>query len=217
MGIKDQMQGKLKPMNAEDTAEVVARGEADMVVVVATRLVGVAGLDVVGPIPEELQTKIGFAAGLSASAKQPEAAKALIKFLSSAVGRADTQGQWRRTDVKLESFAVVARCPCLQAVHRRTRLLAQRQHHRVVGQDIVGQHQRRDRRQPGVRFRRRRQRRNGEREAQIAGQNQPAVLVACIHHKRAPRLFCYRRSVSQVSCGSVLPLVAIAAFAFSVC
>jgi len=83
MGIKDQMQGKLKPMAAEDTAEVVARGEADMVVVVATRLVGVGGLDVVGPIPEELQTKIGFAAGLSASAKQPEAAKALIKFLSA--------------------------------------------------------------------------------------------------------------------------------------
>jgi molybdate transport system substrate-binding protein len=83
MGIKDQMQGKLKPMAAEDTAEVVGRGEADMVVVVATRLVGVSGLDVVGPIPEELQTKIGFAAGLSASAKEPETAKALVKFLSA--------------------------------------------------------------------------------------------------------------------------------------
>ncbi len=82
MGIKDAMQGKLKPMAAEDTAEVVARGEADMVVVVATRLTGVAGLDVVGPIPAELQTKIGFAAGLSTSAKEPDAAKALIRFLS---------------------------------------------------------------------------------------------------------------------------------------
>ena len=77
------MQGKLKPMAAEDCVEVVARGEADMVVVVATRIVGVAGVDVVGPIPEALQTKIGFAAGLSASTKQPEAAKALIKFLSA--------------------------------------------------------------------------------------------------------------------------------------
>ncbi len=63
------MQGKLKPMAAEDCVEVVARGEADMVVVVATRIVGVAGVDVVGPIPEALQTKIGFAAGLSASTK----------------------------------------------------------------------------------------------------------------------------------------------------
>jgi molybdate transport system substrate-binding protein len=83
MGIKKQMQGKLKPMKAEDTVEVVGRGDADMVVVVATRITGVAGVDIVGPIPEELQTKIGFAAGLSASTKQPDAAKALIRFLSA--------------------------------------------------------------------------------------------------------------------------------------
>lgn len=83
MGIKAEMQGKLKPMAAEDTVEVVARGEADMVVVVATRIMDVAGVDPVGPIPEELQTKIGFAAGLSASAKEVAAAKALIQFLSS--------------------------------------------------------------------------------------------------------------------------------------
>jgi molybdate transport system substrate-binding protein len=63
------MQGTLKPMAAEDCVEVVARGEADMVVVVATRMVGVAGIDVAGPLPESLQTKIGFAAGLSAATK----------------------------------------------------------------------------------------------------------------------------------------------------
>lgn len=83
MGIKSEMQSRLKPMAAEDTVEVVARGEADMVVVVATRITGVPGVDVVGPIPEQLQTKIGFAAGLSASTKEPEAAKALIRFLSA--------------------------------------------------------------------------------------------------------------------------------------
>jgi molybdate transport system substrate-binding protein len=82
MGIAAEMKSKLRPMKAEDTVEVVARGDADMVVVVATRLVDVPGVDVVGPIPEELQTKIGFAAGLGASAKEPEAAKALIRFLS---------------------------------------------------------------------------------------------------------------------------------------
>jgi molybdate transport system substrate-binding protein len=83
MGIKAEMQGKLKPMEAEDTVEVVARGEADMVVVVATRISDVPGVQLVGPIPEELQTKIGFAAGLSASAKEPDAAKALIRFLTA--------------------------------------------------------------------------------------------------------------------------------------
>jgi molybdate transport system substrate-binding protein len=83
LGIKAEMQGKLKPMGAEDTVEVVARGEADMVVVVATRITGVPGVDLVGPIPEELQTRIGFAAGLSVSAKEREAAQALIRFLTA--------------------------------------------------------------------------------------------------------------------------------------
>jgi molybdate transport system substrate-binding protein len=83
MGIKAEMQGKLKPMEAEDTVEVVARGEADLVVVVATRIMDVAGVDMVGPIPGELQTKIGFAAGLSSSTKEPDAAKALIRFLTA--------------------------------------------------------------------------------------------------------------------------------------
>jgi len=83
LGLAAEMQGKLKPMAAEDCVEVVARGEADMVVVVATRMVGVPAIDVVGPIPEALQTKIGFAVGLSASAKAPDAAEALIAFLSA--------------------------------------------------------------------------------------------------------------------------------------
>jgi molybdate transport system substrate-binding protein len=75
MGIKAQMQGKLKPM--------LARGDADLVVVVATRIMDVDGVDMVGPIPEELQTKIGFAAGLSSSAKEPDAAKSLIRFMTA--------------------------------------------------------------------------------------------------------------------------------------
>lgn len=83
IGLADAMKAKLKPMPANDTVEVVARGEADMVVVVATRLTDVPGIDIVGPIPADVQTWIGFAAGLSAATKQPEAAKALIAFISA--------------------------------------------------------------------------------------------------------------------------------------
>lgn len=83
LGIRPQMQGKLMPMKAEDCVEVVGRGEADMVVVVATRITGVADVEIVGPLPEDLQTKIGFAAGLSASTRQPDAAKALIRFIAA--------------------------------------------------------------------------------------------------------------------------------------
>ena len=88
MGIKAEMQSRLKPMAAEDTVEVVARGEADMVVLVPTRITGVSSVDAVGPIPQALQTEIGFAAGLSASAKDPYAAKASIRFLAAPEAKA---------------------------------------------------------------------------------------------------------------------------------
>ena len=83
LGIADEMKPKLRPMPASDTAEVVARGEADMVVVVMPRISGVPGIDVVGPLPPELQTHIGFAAGVSVAASEPEGAQALVRFLSS--------------------------------------------------------------------------------------------------------------------------------------
>ena len=83
LGIAAEMKTKLKPMEAEDTVEVVARGDADMVVVVASRIYDVPGVDPVGPIPAELQTEIGFAAGLGAGAKEVEAANALIRFVAS--------------------------------------------------------------------------------------------------------------------------------------
>ena len=83
LGIAAEMKDKLKPMAAEDTVEVVARGDADMVVVVSSRIYDVEGVDPVGPIPAELQTRIGFAAGLGAAAKEVEAANALIRFLTA--------------------------------------------------------------------------------------------------------------------------------------
>lgn len=83
LGITQEMRDTLKPMAAEECVEVVARGDADMVVVVATRIVDVPGVDYAGPIPDALQTKIGFAAGLSSAARDPHTAQALIRFLAA--------------------------------------------------------------------------------------------------------------------------------------
>jgi molybdate transport system substrate-binding protein len=88
LGIAAEMKDKLKPMAAEDTVEVVARGDADMVVVVSSRIYDVEGVDPVGPIPAELQTRIGFAAGLGAAAREVEAANALIRFLTAPEAKA---------------------------------------------------------------------------------------------------------------------------------
>ncbi len=88
LGIAGDMKPKLRPMAAEDTVEVVARGEAEMVVVIATRIVDVEGIDVVGFIPAELQTPIGISAGMSIATKEPDAARALIRFLTAPEAKA---------------------------------------------------------------------------------------------------------------------------------
>ena len=83
MGIGEQMKPKMRPMAAEDTVEVVARGEADMVVVVASRIVGVPGVEFIGLIPAEVQTNIGFTTGISSATREPDAARALVRFLTA--------------------------------------------------------------------------------------------------------------------------------------
>ena len=49
-----------------------------------TELLPIAGIDFLGPLPNELQTKIGYATARPLTGKQPEAAAALVKFMSSA-------------------------------------------------------------------------------------------------------------------------------------
>jgi molybdate transport system substrate-binding protein len=79
MGIKAEMQDKLKPMAAEGTVELVPRGEADMVVVVATRISDVPGVDVVGPIPEDCKRKSALPRAWAAPPKD----QALIRFFTA--------------------------------------------------------------------------------------------------------------------------------------
>lgn len=80
LGIEKEMASRLMPMPGEYNVEVVATGEADMVVVVASRMYGVKGVEVVGMLPADLQTWIAFAAGVSANAKDPALALQLAKY-----------------------------------------------------------------------------------------------------------------------------------------
>jgi molybdate transport system substrate-binding protein len=83
LGIGAEMKPKMRPMSAEDNVEAVARGEVEMVAVVASHITGVPGVEFVGLIPQELQTWIGFTAGVGRDAKEPEAARALLRFFAS--------------------------------------------------------------------------------------------------------------------------------------
>ena len=83
MGLTQAMASKMRPMPAEYNVEVVATGEADMVVVVASRIQDVKGVQPLGLIPKELQTWIGFAAGLAKDAKEESAARAFLRFMTT--------------------------------------------------------------------------------------------------------------------------------------
>src|SRR5712692_420766 len=83
LGIAAEMKPKMRPMPAEYNVEVVARGEVELVVVVASRISGVPGVQLVGRIPQELQTWIGFTAGVASAAKEPEAARAMLRFFTA--------------------------------------------------------------------------------------------------------------------------------------
>jgi molybdate transport system substrate-binding protein len=62
---------------------VVLRGEAEIGIQQMAELMAVAGIDVVGPLPRELQSVTPFVAAITTDARDPEAAKALIKFLTT--------------------------------------------------------------------------------------------------------------------------------------
>ncbi|MBI2988917.1 MAG: substrate-binding domain-containing protein [Deltaproteobacteria bacterium] len=81
-GIAEEMKPKLKPLSGDALVQAVPSGEAEMIVGTMSDIVA-GGTVLVGPLPPELQLYIRSAAGVVTTAKEPEAAKALIKFLTA--------------------------------------------------------------------------------------------------------------------------------------
>jgi molybdate transport system substrate-binding protein len=83
LGIADQMKDKARMIPATPVGEIVAKGEAEIGFQQIAELRPVAGIDIVGPLPEPLQKITVFSAGIVTGSKEPEAGKALISFLAS--------------------------------------------------------------------------------------------------------------------------------------
>jgi len=87
LGVADRVAGKSRkvrgPPSGEPVAAVVARGEAEIGFQQVSELIHVPGITYVGPIPAELQPGFSFAGVITKNAQQPEAASALLRFLSS--------------------------------------------------------------------------------------------------------------------------------------
>jgi molybdate transport system substrate-binding protein len=72
---------------AEPVAAVVARGEAEIGFQQISELLPVAGAEVVGPIPPEIQKITIFSAAVTTNAKSPDAARALIAYFAGPEAR----------------------------------------------------------------------------------------------------------------------------------
>jgi molybdate transport system substrate-binding protein len=87
LGIADEMKDKARKIPATPVGEIVAHGDAEIGFQQISELKPVQGIDIVGPLPNELQKVTVFSAGIATVSKEPEAGKALIKFLGSPAAR----------------------------------------------------------------------------------------------------------------------------------
>jgi molybdate transport system substrate-binding protein len=84
MGIADQIKDKVKiGAPGVPIGGIIARGEAEIGFQQVSELLPVAGIDYIGPLPPDIQQITVFASGIHTGATQADAAKALVKFLTS--------------------------------------------------------------------------------------------------------------------------------------
>ena len=83
LGIAEQVKAKAKPSAPERVAPAVASGEAELAIAMTLDMTSTKGVQLVGPFPGDLQYAFVNTAGVSTAARQPDAARALIKHLTT--------------------------------------------------------------------------------------------------------------------------------------
>jgi molybdate transport system substrate-binding protein len=83
MGIDDGKRKIVQTPPGTPVGPLIARGEVEIGFQQLSELLPTKGIDIIGPLPPELQLVTMFSFGLHAASKQPEAAKALVRFLTS--------------------------------------------------------------------------------------------------------------------------------------
>lgn len=84
MGIADQVKPKLKQVpSGVRIGTFITSGEAEIGFQQISELIHAPGVDYLGPLPPDVQKITVFSSGILSVAKQPEAAKELVKFLTA--------------------------------------------------------------------------------------------------------------------------------------
>jgi molybdate transport system substrate-binding protein len=83
MGIAHLINARARIIPSGFTAELLVTGEAELAIQQLSELKQVRGVEVVGPIPRELQTPAVFSAGRLAASNRAAQSDALLKYLAS--------------------------------------------------------------------------------------------------------------------------------------
>jgi len=84
LGIADAMKPKIKiAQGGRGAMELLAKGEVDFGLTFISEIITEPGVEVVGPLPQDISTPTALVGFLSAHSKEPDAAKALLRYLSS--------------------------------------------------------------------------------------------------------------------------------------
>ena len=84
LGVADQVKGKLKQTpSGVFVGDLIAKREVEIGFQQVSEIATFPDVDLVGPLPAEVQQTTVFSSAIIAGAKQAEAAKALVKFLTT--------------------------------------------------------------------------------------------------------------------------------------
>lgn len=83
LGMTETLKEKTSVPDRDVVSDMVAKGELEIGIVVTTQILTTEGVELAGPLPEEIQIYIPFAAGVSANSQAPDAARALLRYLGS--------------------------------------------------------------------------------------------------------------------------------------
>lgn len=83
LGVAEQIKDKATKIYSERVGTVVARGDAEIGFQQVSELLPFKELDYVGALPDEVQQRVFFSAGVAVGAQNPEAARHLIRFLAA--------------------------------------------------------------------------------------------------------------------------------------
>jgi molybdate transport system substrate-binding protein len=85
LGIADGIRSKVVRPETDIVSELVAKGEIELGMVVITQIMTTPGVDLVGPIPHEVQSYVRWSGGVGTNSSVQQTAKELIKFLTGPV------------------------------------------------------------------------------------------------------------------------------------